>query len=91
MTFYYKKRNVPEHNDFIAYPSMEALIKYEGITKNTYMYERKVWLIQTVYLTTEKKGQFYNYKKCYIRFQDYQKVKWMSDRLEKRARKNLNN
>ena len=42
MNFYYKKRNVTEHNDFIAYPSMEALIKYEGITKNTYMYERKV-------------------------------------------------
>jgi hypothetical protein len=86
--FYYKKRNTPQEDDLILYPSMEALMRYEGISKNTYMYERKTWLIQTVYSIVENKKQFKRYSKWYIRFTDYTKANIVAEKLKKRVIKN---
>jgi len=72
--FYYKKKNNPWINDIIVYPNMKTLIKYEWITRNTYMFERKNWVIVDAYYLVESKWEFSSYKKWYIRFTDIRTI-----------------
>ena len=82
--FYYKKKNNPMPDDLIVYPSMALLMKYEGITKNTYMFERKKWLIQTTYTVLENKWEFVRYIKGYIRFWNAIQLDNMSSAIKRK-------
>ena len=53
---------------------MKTLMKYEWITKNTYMFERKNWVIVDAYYLVELKWDFSAYKKWYIRFTDLRTI-----------------
>lgn len=87
--FYYKKRNTTKVDDLISYPNMKSLIEMEGISTNTYMYERKVWLIQDIYTVVNKWWRFSHYSKSYIRLTEdhYHKLELINKRIWKRIKK----
>jgi NRPS condensation-like uncharacterized protein len=90
--FYYKKKNNPTINDIIVYPNMKTLIKYEWITRNTYMFERKNWVIVDAYYLAEAKWEFSHYKKWYIRFTDIRTIENAVAAIKrKKTRKVLSN
>ena len=94
--FYKKKVHVPWIKDLIVYPNMSTLCKYEWITKNTFQFERRIWLIvKSLYLkekNVRKWWEFDKYSNWYIRLTDVVLAEeWFSAlKRKKNARKKSN-